>query len=290
MARRSFQPLTLREQQCRKVARGKAYRKWACAWRRRALIGAAGLLPLLAAAVGVWEWRSQGVSRSVAAAQAQAYAASVTLGFSLHSTLLEGQRRTPVAEVERVLALRRGTPIFAVSLDELRHRLESIPTVKRAYVQRELPGTLRIRLEEREPVAVWQKGGKLALIDDGGAVMSDLSLADYPALPLVLGEGAPSHVAEALALLDAEPSLKAKVTALVRVGDRRWNVRFAGSGLELKLPEEDAMTAWQRFSRLNRERHFMLMPLKTVDMRQPGRLYLRFTREAQRANAPSKET
>lgn len=267
-------PLTLRERQSQKAAREKAMRKWMDACWRRLLIALAVAMALASAALGVWEWRAEGVSRTYAAARDGVYAATARAGFHVSTLYLDGRARTPLSAVEQALALHRGAPILALSLDEMRARLEALPTVKRASVERALPGTLYVHLDEREPVAVWQSGGRLTLIDDGGTVMPDLKPEDYASLPLVIGEGAPEHIGEALALAEAAPDLAPQVAAMTRVGDRRWNVRLK-SGIEIKLPEEGAREAWERLAALHKSDQVLSRAALTVDLRQEGRMVFR---------------
>ena len=59
----------------------------------------------------------------------------------------------PVAELMAQAGLRAGMNTFAVDLPAVRGRLLRHPRVATAEVQRELPGTIRIRVRERFPVA-----------------------------------------------------------------------------------------------------------------------------------------
>lgn len=274
MARRERKPLTQRERQCRKVAREKALWHLLHSCWRRLCIALLAATTCAALAAGAWEYQAQGVSRTMWEIIDGAYRVTARWGFAVQALYLEGRRRTPLYEVSKALALTKGTPILALSLAEMRERLEALPTVKHASVERALPGTLHIRLVEREPVAIWQHRGSFSLIDDEGEVMRDLALEDHKGLPLVVGEGAPRHVAEILTLLASEPELAFRVVAAVRVGDRRWNVHLRGD-IEIKLPEEGALAAWNRLAGLARERQLLDRALRTVDLRQKDRLTLR---------------
>jgi cell division protein FtsQ len=274
MAKRNAHPMTQRERQCRKVARDKAVRKAWRAWWLRIRVGLALAVALLVAAAGIWEWRAQGISRTGQRIAGGIYAMTAQAGFSVRALTLDGRSRTPLADVQKALGVERGAPIFGLSLAEIRARLEKLPTVKHAAVERALPDTLAVRLTERDPVALWQENGKLTLIDDEGAAMPDLSIERFRALPLMIGEGAPKHVQEALALLGAQPQLQDKVVAMVRIGDRRWNMRLK-DGVEVRLPEENALAAWQRVAELQRDQQLLERAIKAVDLRQEGRIFIR---------------
>src|SRR5207247_3922204 len=93
-----------------------------------------------------------------------------------------------------------------------------------AVIERRLPGALYVRLVERKPLALWQHGGKIALIDRAGAVIPVARLDRFAKLPMVVGEGAASHAAELLDLLGNQPDLAARATTDIREGDRRWSL------------------------------------------------------------------
>lgn len=289
MPKRSSEILTLRERQCQQVARDKARRKTLGAWKRRTLVAGGCCAFVAAVCLSVWEWRAQGVSRAYGDAMQGFYAATARAGFTVKAVGIEGRRRTEKAEVDRLLSGVKGKPILSVQLDDLRTALERLPTVKHASVERSFSGLVTVRLTEREPVAVWQHGGKLSLIDDEGSRMDDLALADYRSLPLVVGEGAARHVKEAQAVLAAQPQLAPQVAALTRVGDRRWNVRFA-SGLEVKLPERGALDAWERFARMAQKPGFSLSAVAGVDLRLEQRMFIRFRAPAAASTASASET
>lgn len=266
--------LTQRERECRRVAQEKSRRKFwqACWWRLR--VATAGLAVITFLALSVWEWRDDGVSESVTAAVDAGYAATARGGFALSAMYLEGRVRTPLAEVESALDVARGQPILALSLTDMRTRLEAIPSVKHASVERSLPGTLHVTLMERRPVALWQHKGALHLIDDEGTVMDDLAAEDFRQLPLLVGQAAPENVSEAMAILRAQPGTVSQIAALIYVGQRRWNIHMR-QGMEVKLPEAAPEVAWAEFAALAQVRNVFAMPLAVVDLRLNGRMVLK---------------
>ena len=135
------------------------------------------------------------------------------------------------------LAAQRGTPILAVDPRRAKQNLESLPWVRSAAIERRLPGTLFVRLVERQPLAVWQHAGKQELIDREGAVIPVKDLARFARLPTVVGDDAASHAAALIDMLAREPDLAARVTAAVRVDDRRWNLRI-DNAIDVLLPED----------------------------------------------------
>jgi cell division protein FtsQ len=93
-------------------------------------------------------------------------------------------------------------------------------------------------------------------------------------LPLVVGADAASRAGELLQLLAKEPALAAHVTAAVRVGGRRWNLRL-DNAIEVLLPADDPAAAWAELARLERSDAILRRDIETIDMRLPDRLVLR---------------
>lgn len=285
MTKRRKKSLTKRERECKRIAREKAVRKHMSVWWRRACYAGMGVAGCAVIGLSAWEYFDKGISRTAERIVDGGYQLTARAGFSVTSMYLEGRSRTPIADVNFALGVKRGDPILGLPLEDIRARLEALPTVKFAAIERALPGTIHVRLEEREPVAVWQHDGQLSLIDDEGKAMNDLALADFPELPLVIGAGAPKHVTEVLALLAAEPTIAPQVAAALRVSDRRWNMRLK-NGIEVKLPEENARDAWTRVAQLERSQGILTRGVKSVDLRQPGRTVVKLPAAA----ATAKET
>jgi cell division protein FtsQ len=204
----------------------------------------------------------------------RALAVSAALGLVVSEINVEGRETTDAATIMTALAADRGTPILAVSPSRAKQQLESLPWVRSAAIERRLPGTLIVRLAERHPLAVWQHDGKQELIDKQGEVIPVKDLGRFAKLPTVVGERAAVHAAALLDMLGREPELAARVSAAVRVDNRRWNVRI-DNAIDVLLPEEDPQGAWARLAVLERQNTLLKRDIQTVDMRLPDRLVLR---------------
>jgi cell division protein FtsQ len=154
-----------------------------------------------------------------------------------------------------------------------------LPGGHQAVVERRMPGTLYVRLVERKPLALWQHGGRIELIDRDGGVIPVTRLDQFAKLPMVVGDGAATHAAELITMLATEPDLAARITAAIRVGDRRWNLRI-DNAIDVLLPAEDPAGAWSRLASLERSDSILKREVQTIDLRLPDRLVLRVTPEA----------
>lgn len=182
--------------------------------------------------------------------------------------------RSEAELIHAALGISRGDPILAFSPAEARERLETLPWVESAHVERRLPGTIFVRLKEREAFAIWQHQGRFAVIDRAGKVVTTENLGAFVGLPLVVGAGAEKHGAELHELLLAHRAILERTQALVRVGERRWNLRLH-SGTDVLLPEGHEAPALNRLSELHARHALLDRPLVAIDMRLPDRLVLR---------------
>lgn len=215
-------------------------------------------------------------------------AATASLGLVVSNIEVEGRETTDAAMILAALAAHRGTPILAVSPTRAKEQLESLPWVRSATIERRLPGTLVVRLVERHPLAVWQHAGKQELIDRKGEVIPVKDLGRFSRVPTVVGEDAARHAAKLIEMLAREPQLAARVTAAIRVDDRRWNLRI-DSAIDVLLPEEDPAAAWAHLAALERQDKLLQRDIRVIDMRLADRVVLRVNAPPAKEAAPAKK-
>ena len=90
----------------------------------------------------------------------------------------------------------------------------------------------------------------------------------------MVGAGAPEAAAALIDALNQQPGLWPKISAIVRVGGRRWNVRTT-TGTDVLLPEGAEAAALKRLAQLQASDAVLDRPLAAIDMRLPDRLTLR---------------
>ena len=213
---------------------------------------------------------------------------SARFGLVVNDVRVEGRETTDRETILAALGAGPGTPILAVSPKRAKERLETLPWVRSAVVERRLPDTLYVRLVERKPLALWQHSGKIELIDREGAVIPVSHLDRFAKLPLVVGDNAASHAAELLDMLASEPDLAARVSAAIRVGDRRWNLRI-DNAIDVLLPADSPASAWAQLATLERSSAILKRDVQVVDVRLPDRLVVRVNPEAPKEAPPSKK-
>ncbi|HSW43023.1 MAG TPA: FtsQ-type POTRA domain-containing protein [Patescibacteria group bacterium] len=130
--------------------------------------------------------------------------------FAVRNVEVEGAVLTGDDAVRAALDLPTPAPnAFTLATDELRERLLALPAVADAEVSVGLPGTLRVRIIEREAVLGWRGQGMLLLADRDGRILGDAT-----------GGGAAAAAAEGLPLVadrrsgDALPAVGGQLGAL----------------------------------------------------------------------------
>lgn len=201
-------------------------------------------------------------------------------GFAMRRVEIRGAERVSRLDIYNAAFDQPSMAMPLVDLAATRERLLRFGWVREARVHRRLPDTLVIDIVERVPAAIWQHEGRLALVDAEGVVLEPVRIEAMPDLPLVVGAGANRHLAGLDALLRGAPHLRPQVAGASWVGGRRWDVRFQ-SGEVLALPEGDAAAraAILRFARMDQQTQLLGRGFVRFDMRIPGRVIVRVSRE-----------
>lgn len=233
-----------------------------------AVIGSAGVFILHAAG------SHAGSSGSLTTMRERLGLVAAASGLRVTDIVVEGRANTPEPLLRAAIGVSKGDPILGFSLEETRANIEKIQWVEHATVERRLPGTVIVNLQERRPFAIWQNQGKFVLVDRAGQVVANQDVAQFRHLPLIVGLGAPGAAADLLDALRDRPALAEKVSASVRVGERRWNLRMLNGG-DVMLPEGHEVVALERLMQLEQEQAVLDRPLAVIDMRLPDRLVFR---------------
>lgn len=253
-------------------------------------IGAAALALLLVATAGLMAWTTGWVARTADAARDAALAVTARAGFSLQEVLVVGRYRTDGAALLEALGIDRGDPILAIDPHAARDAIIALPSVRTASVERRLPDTVIIRLAEREPLAIWQNGGRHQVIDTHGVVLAGFDPAAHADLPMVVGADAPEHAAAFLAALEGRPEIAARTLAATRIGARRWDLAL-DNGITVHLPTGGVADALDRLAGLSALDRVFERDVLEIDLRLPDRITVRASPvAAERARLPEENT
>ncbi|MBB4267505.1 cell division protein FtsQ/DivIB [Roseospira visakhapatnamensis] len=250
---------------------------WGQIWGRLRLAGV-GLLMIGLVAGAAWTWRSGLIGQQWAALGAAMDQLAMRGGLVVRSVTVEGRDRTSPTRLLNALGTGRGEPILRFDPHAARARVEALPWVAGARVERRLPDAIHVVLTEREPLALWQRrpDGDFAVIDQTGLPLT-VDCRPFADLPVIVGAGAPGQVPDLMALLARQPALAARVRAATWVGGRRWTLRLDAidDGIDIHLPEHDPADAWGRLAVMERQGRLLARHIDRVDLRLPDRLVVR---------------
>jgi cell division protein FtsQ len=231
-----------------------------------ALLAAAAVLTLALAATLATGGRAEKAHAAVNAALGSQFA---TVGFKLKTVKVQGASSLATADILKAAAIYKDQPLLGMDLEALRQRVMAVGWVKEARVVRLLPDTLVLQVVERKQLAVWQHGGKSHVIDDRGQVIPEASAARFAGLPLIVGDGGNEHAAQILAAVAQRPRLMERMEALVRVDNRRWDLRLKDGSL-VQLPATGEEAALIQLEQLDQKSRLLELGFERIDLRDPA--------------------
>ena len=108
---------------------------------------------------------------------------------ALRTIEVVGTNRVPADQVRAALAGQLGTPLPLIDFSAVRSDLSRFQLIRSYVVESRPPGTLVVRIVEREPIGVIPAGGGFDLIDAAGVVIQsgDEPIEGYPAIAAQVG-------------------------------------------------------------------------------------------------------
>lgn len=232
---------------------------------RNALIVAAGVLVVALVATLATGHRGE---RLVSAIGSGIDGQFGNAGFRLSAVHVEGASKMATPDIVAAAQVYKDQPLLGLDLEAVRKRVEQVGWVKEARVVRLLPNTLVIAVVERRQLAIWQHNGKTVVIDASGNVIPEADAGRFPALPLVVGAGGAEHAPNILPVLAQRPRLMQHVDAVVRVDNRRWDLRMKDGGL-IQLPAVGEEEALMQLEQLNERSRILELGFARIDLRNP---------------------
>jgi len=249
----------------------RGFGRWLWAGAKLALLAGVAAATFLA-------WRSGRLETALDWAETHTVAATAAAGFRIEDVEVAGRVETDPNALLSAVGLKRGDPLLAFDPEGARERVEGLPWVASAAVQRFFPDTVRIVIVERRPIALWQHNERLSLIDSEGANLGPVALDRAPGLPLVVGGDAPAHAAELLHLLGQYPDLAKRVQASSWIGSRRWDLKL-DNGVEVRLPENGVADALRQLVDAEAASKLFERDVAQIDLRLPGKMVVRLAHE-----------
>jgi cell division protein FtsQ len=207
-------------------------------------------------------------------------------GLAVSDIYVVGRNETTGPDVLAAIDVQKGQPLLAFDPATAKERVEKLPWVRQARIERRFPGTVMVSLTERAPIGFLQKEGRLSLVDESGTVLATEGLARWAGLPILIGEGAPQHTPALLEILSNHPDLRPRIKAFTYIGQRRWDLHLINN-IIINLPETDPAAALERLESAQADSRVLEKDIRAIDLRLPDRMIITPTPAAQaRAQQP----
>lgn len=200
-------------------------------------------------------------------------------GFGIEAVKLSGQSEINEFQILEALEIHEGSSLALFDADTARERLNQMAWVKNASVMKLYPSTLQVRIEEKVPYALWQRGDLVSIVNESGEVITDQVDGRYANLLLVVNHGAQRRAAEINTALAKVPELRPRVRAAFLISERRWDLQLE-NGISVRLPVENVDAALADLVKMDEESALLSRDIVAIDMRLADRVTVRLSPEA----------
>ena len=242
-------------------------------WRRLIRLG----LPAFAIAMTAGIWLSDEDRRATLTEGIDGMIRSVQSRdeFMVRMMTIEGASEPVDKALRAMLPVDLPASSFDIDLTALRLQVLGLDVIETVDLRIKPGGILSAVVTERQPALLWRTGRGIDILDRGGHRVASVTSREVRAdLPLIAGEGADRHAAEALALIDVAGPVLPRLRGLVRQGERRWDV-VLDRGQRIMLPEDGPVAALERAIALNRAQDVLARDIVALDLRDSSRVVVR---------------
>ena len=193
-------------------------------------------------------------------------------GFKIKNILIIGTHNLSEDYVINIINTQNHINILNVNLHTIYNKIIQNSWVEETYVERILPDTIKIKVLEKKPIAIWQnhKGNKLITIN--GDVISHANVNKFKnSFPIIKGEKSKENISTILKILETNKNFAKNIWSLTFINQRRWDLHF-NQGLIVRLPSQDVIKAWQKIIKLQTNYNILNLRLTEIDLRNPEQI------------------
>lgn len=221
--------------------------------------------------LGAWFFLSGAATTTQQWTKNKILSASVDMGFGVQNVLVEGRLYTDSDVLISLLNVKKGDALWGIDLNASKEKIEKISWIKDVQIERQLPDTLSLKIKERVPVGLWQRDGKVSVIDREGVILTQKISKEFKDFIIFTGKNVDQKAGNFLNILQAEPTLYQKIEAAQYVSERRWNLTLK-NGLMIKLPEDAVPFALSQLVDYQKKDGLLDKPIKSLDVRMFPRI------------------
>lgn len=179
--------------------------------------------------------------------------------FNISSITVSGSKNIPSTEIVTISGLHQGENIFQADLENAQEKILTQALIKSANIQRKLPKTIEINVEERVPLALVPVAGGLLQIDAQGCVLRKQGIMECKGLTIITGVSIPPSTGvgkkinsnqlkvglKLVAQMDADIK---KIVGEIDISDPQKLKAYTIQGAEVRLGSGESMK--EKFNRL----------------------------------------
>ena len=193
-------------------------------------------------------------------------------GFEIKNILISGTHNLSQDYLRNIINNQNHINILNVNLHRIYNKIIENSWVEETYVERILPDTIKIKVLEKKPIAIWQnqKGNKLITVN--GDVISHANVNKFKnSFPIIKGEKSKENISTILKILETNKNFAKNIWSLTFINQRRWDLHF-NQGLIVRLPSKDVIKAWQKIIKLQTNYNILNLRLTEIDLRNPEQI------------------
>ena len=194
--------------------------------------------------------------------------------FPIREVHIAGHKFTKEKEIIERLGDIWDHSLVSLNTLEAQRKIEDLPWVLRAEVQRVFPHGLNIFVEERQPIGRFVTLSGSFVFDKDGVLIEKVKVGSHFQLPIYEGVGAPSKAEDLREILTKFDDLQPLIVRYQRVDDRRWTL-ILHNEMQVLLPEDKVEGALSRLRALQAQHNILNRELAHIDLRLGDRITLR---------------
>ena len=224
--------------------------------------------------LGAWFFLSDASSKTYVWGNKKVANMTASAGYSLKNLDVVGRNFTPAQSIIDAIGLKKSDPLWGFDTEKAQETIVHEDWVQDASVRLIFPNTIKVVIEERIPMALYQKDKQIYLVDSNGLIITDRNLGLFKDLILVSGEGAPREAVALFSNFRAVPQIFYKIERMRFISNRRWDVLLKNETL-IKLPEENIALALSSLEKLNNEHNILGKKIDYIDIRDLERISIK---------------
>ena len=193
-------------------------------------------------------------------------------GFIIKNIEILGLNHIEKDDIIKIINHHCNINIFNVNVKNIYKEIKNNTWIKKVSIEIVYPNTIKIKLTEKKPIAIWQNRYGNNLITETGDVILEKNLDNFKVyLPIIIGDNANNNIHSILNIFSSNKDFLKNIWSLTFVNERRWDIHF-NQGLTIRLPSKNVGKAWEKVVHLDQNYNILSLGLTEIDLRNPNQI------------------